>query len=53
MDSLYRLQFKSPGQSWQDHDSAPVNTEAEAWDKLAAWERYSPTDRWRWTRTIK
>jgi len=52
MNSLYRLQFKPPGQPWQDHTSAPAVTESEAWEKLAAWERYCPTDRWRWVRAV-
>lgn len=52
MKNLYRLQYRAPGQPWRDHSSAPVNTEAEAWDKLAAWERYCPGERWRWTRTV-
>ena len=52
MKSTYRLQFKTPSQPWQDHTSQPVATEAEAWAKLTAWERYSPTDRWRWVRTL-
>jgi len=50
MKNLYQLQFKAPGQPWQDHTSSPVATESEAWEKLAAWERYCPTDRWRWVR---
>jgi len=52
MTSLYFIEFKTPGQPWQRQDCAPVNTEAEAWDKLAAWEQYCPTDCWRWVRPL-
>ena len=52
MNHPYKLQFKAPGQPWRDHSSAPAATESEAWDKLAAWERYSPAERWRWVRQV-
>ena len=49
----YRLQLKPRGAGpWLDFDCAPAETEQAAWDKLAAWERYCPADRWRWVRTI-
>ena len=49
--ATYRLQVKPHGTAqWEDHHSQPFATESEAWDKLAAWERYSPRDRWRWVR---
>ncbi len=52
MKNLYRIQYKAPGQLWQDHTSAPATTESEAWAKLAAWQRYCPNERWRWVRPV-
>jgi hypothetical protein len=49
---LYFLEFKSPGQPWRRHDCQPATSEASAWLMLAAWERYSPSQRWRFVHPI-
>jgi len=48
----YFFEFKSPGQPWRRHDSQPATSEASAWLMLAAWERYSPSERWRFVHPI-
>jgi hypothetical protein len=48
----YFLEFKLPGQPWCRHDSQPATSEASAWLMLAAWERYSPSERWRFVYPI-
>ena len=49
---VYFLEFKSPGQPWRRHDGQPATSEASAWLMLAAWERYSPSQRWRFVHPI-
>jgi hypothetical protein len=49
-DTLYRLQVLTPGGRWLALDVPPQDTEEKAWEQLAAWERYCPRDRFRWTR---
>ena len=52
MNSPYFIEYQTPGKPWQRIDCLPVATEEEAWDKMAAWERYCPSERWRWVRPL-
>jgi hypothetical protein len=46
---MYRIQVQT-FQGWAVIGGAPVDTEKEAWELLAAWERRCPRDRFRWMR---
>ena len=48
----YQLQMLSLSGKWEAMNVQPKATEAEAWQQLAAWERYCPSDRFRWVRNV-
>jgi len=48
----YQLQTLSRSGKWEPMNVPAQATEELAWQQLAAWERYSPTDRFRWVRNL-
>ena len=48
----YQLQMMSLSGKWEAMDVPAQATEKLAWQQLAAWERYCPSDRFRWVRNV-
>ena len=48
----YQLQMMSLSGKWEAMDVPAQATEELAWQQLAAWERYCPSDRFRWVRNV-
>ena len=48
----YQLQMLSLSGKWEAMNAPAQPTEALAWQQLAAWERYCPSDRFRWVRNV-
>ena len=46
----YQLQILSLSGQWEALNVPAQPTEELAWQQLAAWERYCPSDRFRWVR---
>ena len=46
----YELQVLSLSGKWEAMNVPAQPTEGLAWQQLAAWERYCPSDRFRWVR---
>ena len=48
----YQLQILSLSGQWEAMNVPAQPTEGLAWQQLAAWERYGPSDRFRWVRNV-